>query len=71
LRLRLCFAAHDMGIDENGWKRDLYAAHYPNGFEVVWVEKPREHEGLMAAYALNQEKAKAVVEPTPKEEARD
>ena len=48
------FIPHDMGIDEDGWKRDLYAKHYPGGFEVEWVEKPREHAGLMAAYALNQ-----------------
>ena len=44
------FAAHDMGIDEDGWKRDVYTKHYPNGFVVEWVENAREHEGLNAAY---------------------
>lgn len=32
------WARHDMGIHENGWKRDKYAEHYPQGFNVVWVE---------------------------------
>ena len=32
------WAFHDMGIDENGWKRDLYAKHYPDGFQVKWIE---------------------------------
>lgn len=50
------FANHDMGIDENGWKRDLYATHYPRGYVVEWVEKPREHAGVSAAYAKNQAK---------------
>lgn len=50
------FAFHDMGIDEGGWKRDKYAEHYPDGFEVVWVESPKSHDGLMAAYALNQKR---------------
>lgn len=53
------YIPHDMGIEEGGWKRDLYAKHYPQGFVVEWVEKPREHAGLMAAYAKNQEKRAA------------
>jgi hypothetical protein len=43
-----------MGIAPDGWKRDLYAAHYPDGFEVVWVENPATDPGLLAAYAKNQ-----------------
>lgn len=45
------FAPHDMGISEKGWKRDKYAAHYPDGFEVEWVEDPMpgQHAGLDAA----------------------
>ena len=50
------FIAHDMGINENGWKRDIYAEHYPDGFEVVWVEDPKHHAGLDAAYKLNQQR---------------
>ena len=58
------FASHDMGIHENGWKRDLYEAHYPDGFEVVWVEDFHAHEGLQKAAALNTakgEEAKAAL----------
>ena len=43
------WAAHDMGIHEDGWKRDAYAAHYPNGFTVEWAENPLQHEGTLAA----------------------
>ena len=32
------YAAHDMGIHPDGWKRDKYAAKYPGGFDVVWIE---------------------------------
>ena len=53
------FIPHDMGIDPNGWKRDIYAQHYPDGFEVEWVESPRQHAGLMEAYRKNQEKREA------------
>ena len=49
-----CFAAHDMGVIETGWKRDVYAKHYPEGFHVVLVDDPKTHSGLQAAYALNQ-----------------
>lgn len=49
------FASHDMGIDEGGWKRDLYAKRYPGGFVVEWVESPRTHAGVARAYALNQQ----------------
>lgn len=55
------WAKHDIGITSD-WKHEKYRDHYPDGFELVWVEgDPREHEGLMAAYALNQANA-------PKEE---
>jgi len=50
------FIPHDMGIDEDGWKRDIYDRHYPDGYEVVWVEDAKTHDGLQAAYALNQAK---------------
>ncbi len=52
------FARHDMGIDANGWNRDLYAKHYPDGFEVVWVADPEKHEGLQAALARPDPNAK-------------
>lgn len=45
------WARHDMGIDEDGWKRNIYAEHYPDGFEVIGVESDEidTHEGLQAA----------------------
>lgn len=53
------YAAYDMGIVENGRKRDLYAAHYPDGFEVVWVppDAVETHAGLQAAFAASDAKA--------------
>jgi hypothetical protein len=47
------WAPHDMGIAPDGWKRDIYAAHYPQGFEMIWVDDPTpgKHAGLDAAYA--------------------
>lgn len=32
------YAANDMGINEDGWKRDIYAKKYPDGFTVRWIE---------------------------------
>lgn len=46
------FAPHDMGVDETGWKRDLYTERYPGGFDVELVDgNPRLHAGVMAAHA--------------------
>jgi len=50
---------HDLGIGSSS-KHDQYAEHCPEGYELVWVENPKDHEGLMAAYALNQELAKTI-----------
>jgi len=36
------FIRHDMGIDPDGWKRDIYATHYPDGYEVVFEETPQD-----------------------------
>lgn len=43
------FGPHDIGVTSD-WKHEIYRAHYPEGFEVVWVEDPKTHEGLKAAY---------------------
>jgi hypothetical protein len=45
------YAPHDMGVAENGWKRDTYAKYYPDGFDVELVENPKDHAGVMAAHA--------------------
>ena len=57
------YATHDMGIAENGLKRDLYAKHYPGGFEVVWVGDPDTHEGLKLALERNAAAAPADRQP--------
>lgn len=51
------WAMHDMGVDENGWKRDIYAKHYPNGFDVEFVESDQmeSHPGLLAAIEKNKQ----------------
>lgn len=56
------WAFHDMGIDPEGWKRDIYAKHYPEGFEVCWVgsEEIDSHEGLRRAFALHEQKTAAI-----------
>ena len=59
------YAPHDMGVIENGWKREIYAAHYPDGFEVEYVEVTtvadiEKHAGLVAALAKCDAKAEAV-----------
>lgn len=51
----------DLGIGTNN-KHEQYAAHCPDGYELVWVDDPRNHAGLQAAYALNQELAKETKE---------
>ena len=43
------WAKHDMGL-HGDWKHDKYAAHYPGGYELEWVDNPDEHGGLNAAY---------------------
>lgn len=45
---------HDMGITSD-WKHELYAAHCPEGFEIVHVEDPLKNPEVMAAYELNQQ----------------
>lgn len=51
------WAQHDLGIGSD-WKHDKYREHCPNGFELVWVDDPKTHPGLQAAYLLNQELAR-------------
>jgi hypothetical protein len=39
-------------------RHDGFRKHYPDGFRTVWVDDPKAHPGLQAAYALNQQAAK-------------
>ena len=47
------WAMHDIGITSD-WKHDEYRKHCPDGYELEWVDNPETHEGVQAAYALNQ-----------------
>jgi len=42
------FAKHDMGITSD-WKHDIYQKHYPDGYELEWVDNPNSHEGIALA----------------------
>lgn len=46
------WAKHDMGLTSN-WKHEMYAAAYPEGWELEWVEESaiESHAGLQAAIA--------------------
>lgn len=46
------WAKHDMGIGSD-WKHDEYTKHYPQGWELEWVDNPRNHAGVMKAVALH------------------
>ena len=48
------FSQHDMGLTSD-WKHDRYNKHYPDGFELVWLDEPKEDAGWSAAYELNQQ----------------
>jgi hypothetical protein len=57
------YMPHDLGVLD-GSRPDRhetdYQPHYPDGYRMEFVpgSEVREHEGLMAAYKLNQEMAK-------------
>jgi len=40
-----------MGITSD-WHHEEYKKHYPDGFELVWVENPSNDEEFKAAFAL-------------------
>lgn len=50
------WAQHDMGLTST-WHHDAYKAHYPDGFELVWIADPEHDERWQAALALNRAKA--------------
>lgn len=41
-------------------RKEGYDKAYPDGWEAEYVERPKEHAGLMAAYAKNQARRKEV-----------
>ena len=50
------WAKHDMGL-ESTWKHKEYTAHYPDGWQLIWVESQEvlAHPGVQAALAKNRE----------------
>jgi hypothetical protein len=48
------YMKHDMGLSSEN-KHNFYRAHYPDGFEVVFVPDPSKNPGLLAALKRNQE----------------
>lgn len=43
------WSRHDMGADGHStWKHDVYAKHYPDGFQVEWVDDVKSHSVLWA-----------------------
>lgn len=55
------FAKHDIGWTSD-WQHEHYGKHYPDGYELEWVDSPKDHEGLLHAYALNQERKRTLDE---------
>jgi hypothetical protein len=47
------WAQHDIGINSD-WKHNLYKEHFPNGYELVWLDNPMEDEGFKKAVELNE-----------------
>jgi hypothetical protein len=48
----VAWSKHDMGLTSE-WHHDTYKEHYPNGFELEWVDNPENHDGYLKALALN------------------
>ncbi len=60
------FAKHDIGINSD-IKHENYKKHCPEGYELIWVDDPKDCPELDAAYAKNQElAAKNVIEESNK-----
>ena len=48
------FSQHDMGLTSD-WKHDKYKEHFPDGFELEWIDESdlEHHEGFKKAFELN------------------
>lgn len=47
------FARHDIGFTSE-WKHDKYLAKYPDGYQLVWIEKEdHKDEGFRRSVELN------------------
>jgi hypothetical protein len=54
------WAKHDLGYERSKWRHEAYENHYPDGFELEWVDDVTGHEGLQAA--LERHRAKPALE---------
>jgi hypothetical protein len=45
------WARHDIGINSD-WKHEKYKEHFPDGFELIWLDEPLNDEGFKKALAL-------------------
>jgi hypothetical protein len=52
------YLRHDMGLTST-WHHDTYRQHYPDGFELIWIDDPATDPRWQAALALNRAKAAA------------
>ncbi len=52
------FSQHDMGLTSD-WKHDNYDKHYPEGYDLEWIneEDLDNHQGWLDAIKLNKELA--------------
>ncbi len=58
LSSNMFYSKHDMGLTSD-WKHDNYSKHYPDGFELEWIneEDLDNHQGWLDALKLNKELA--------------
>lgn len=58
------FAKHDIGLTSD-WKHENYDRHYPDGWDLEWVDDPLEeiktNEKLKLAFKRNEELGKGVM----------
>lgn len=56
------YMPHDLGVLEGTRpdRHETFRKHYPDGYRMEFISRAdvRDHAGLMAAYELNQERAK-------------
>ena len=48
------FLKHDLGLTSI-WKHDRYKAHYPDGYELAWLDKPDDDPRCVKAMELNEQ----------------
>lgn len=48
------FAKHDMGLSSD-WKHEHYREHAPDGYELVWIDDPKNDPRWLAVLELNRQ----------------